>query len=126
MRGAPFMILIKMIVKEIMIMLMIVMMMMMMIIITIILLIIVKSHILFRSTHSNSSVSTERKIRYPGLELQSKFSRHCLSCSARSRSLRRARWLVSVLWEFIQLHRVSKQWRTGHEKVTYTSCLGVS
>ena len=76
------MMIIKMIVKEIMITMMIVMMMMMIIIITItIIIIIVKAHvehILFRSTYSNSFVSTERKIRYPRLELQSKFSRHCL------------------------------------------------
>ena len=72
------MMIIKIIVKEIMIMMMIVMMMMMMMIIIIIIIIIVKAHILFRSTHSNSFVSTERKIRYPRLELQSKFSRHCL------------------------------------------------
>ena len=81
MRGAPFMMIIKMIVKEIMITMMIVVMMMMIIIITITIIIIVKAHvehILFRSTHSNSFVSTERKIRYPRLELQSKFSRHCL------------------------------------------------
>ena len=75
------MMIIKMIVKEIMIMMMMMMIIIIITIIIIIIIIIVKAHvehILFRSTHSNSFVSTERKIRYTRLELQSKFSRHCL------------------------------------------------